>query len=90
VHLSAAVLDRYVGTYQVQGLGDLVITREDTTLWAQPTGQDRVLLQPTSETEFEVMGVEARITFQLDAGGNTTGLVIHQGDQEVRAAKVKP
>jgi hypothetical protein len=31
-----------------------------------------------------------QITFQRDAGGNTTGLVIHQGGQEIQAAKVKP
>ncbi|HSM17332.1 MAG TPA: DUF3471 domain-containing protein [Gemmatimonadales bacterium] len=87
VHLSQAVLDRHVGTYQVPGLGELVITREDTTLWAQPTGQDRVQLWPTSETEFYLTEAAVQITFRTDAGGNTTALVIHQGGQEIEAQR---
>jgi hypothetical protein len=90
VVLSEAVLDRYVGTYQVPGLGELYLTREGTTLWAQPTGQDRLQLWPTSETEFYLMEADVQITFQRDAAGNTTGLVIHQGGQEIQATKVKP
>jgi len=90
VHLSEAVLDQHVGAYQVPQLGELVITREDTTLWAQPAGQDRLQLWPTSETEFSLTEADVRITFRRDAGGNTTGLVIHQGGQEIEAQKVKP
>jgi hypothetical protein len=90
VHLSEAVLDRYVGTYQVPGLGELTVTREDTTLWAQPTGQDRIQLWPTSETTFYITEADVQITFRRDAGGNTTGLVIHQAGQEIEAQKMKP
>jgi hypothetical protein len=90
VVLSEAVLDRYVGTYQVPGLGELYVTHEGTTLWAQPAGQDRLQLWPTSETEFYLMEADVQITFQRDAAGNTTGLVIHQGGQEIQATKVKP
>jgi hypothetical protein len=90
VHLSPALLDRYVGTYQVPGLGALYVTREDTTLWAQPAGQDRVQLLPTSETEFYVVEADAQVTFQQDASGNITGLVIHQSGQEIEGPKVKP
>jgi hypothetical protein len=90
VVLSAAVLDRYVGTYQVPGLGELYITREGTTLWGAPAGQDRLQFWPTSETEFYIVEEPVQITFQRDAAGNTTGLVIHQGGQDIPAAKVKP
>ncbi len=90
LQLSAAVLDRYAGTYQVPGLGALYITREDTTLWAQPAGQDRFRLRPTSETEFSIEEADVQVSFRRDAAGNTTGLVIHQSGQEIPAAKVQP
>jgi hypothetical protein len=90
VVLSEAALDRYVGTYQVPGLGELYITREGTTLWGQPAGDDPVQLWPTSETEFYLMEADVQITFQRDATGNTTGMVIHQAGQEIQAANVKP
>jgi hypothetical protein len=87
VHLSEAILDRYVGTYEMPGLGELQITREDTTLWAQPTGQQRLQLTPTSETEFEIAEASVQITFEVGEDGETTGLVIHQAGQEIEAAK---
>jgi hypothetical protein len=89
VQLTAELLDRYVGTYQAPGLGELVLTREGTTLWAQPTGQSRVQVWPTSETEFYLKEAPVTITFELDSGGNVTGLVIDQGGQQVKAAKVQ-
>jgi hypothetical protein len=87
VHLSEVVLDRYTGTYEVPGLGELQITREDTTLWVQPTGQRRLQLMPTSETEFQLVEVDAQIVFQVNDDGETTGLVVHQDGQEIEAPK---
>jgi len=90
VQLSAEVLDRYVGTYEVQEMGlQLAVTREGMTLWAQPTGQSRLQLWPTSETEFYLKEAPVKITFELDDSGNATGLVIDQSGQQVRAAKAK-
>jgi hypothetical protein len=91
VHLSAADLDRFVGTYQISGFGELHVTREDTTLWLQAAGQDRVQLTPTSETEFTlVTQADVQITFERDAAGNTTAIVIRQSGREIRADKVNP
>jgi hypothetical protein len=90
VTLSQTVLQRYVGTYQAPELGELRVTSEGQTLWAQPAGQERVQLWPTSETEFYLMEADVQITFQRDASGTTTGLVIRQAGQEVRATKARP
>ena len=89
VHLTAEVLDRYVGTYELQGMGELMIAREDTTLWLQPGGGDRLQLVPTSETEFHLTQQDLTITFKRDANGNTTAMVISQMGQEVEIPKVK-
>ena len=89
VHLSADVLDRYVGTYQLQGMGALTVAREDTTLWLQPGGGNRLQLVPTSETEFHLPEADITVTFKRDANGNTTSMVINQMGQEMEAQKVK-
>jgi hypothetical protein len=91
VHLTAAQLDRYVGTYQLQGMGELLVTREDTTLWvAQSGGGDRLQMVPTSETEFYLREVEVTFTFERDADGNATSMVISQMGQQMEAPKVQP
>jgi hypothetical protein len=89
VQLTVALLDRYVGTYEAPGLGELVLTREGTSLWAQPTGQTRLQLWPTSETEFYLKEVPVTISFERDGSGNVTGLVIDQGGQQIKATRVK-
>jgi len=90
VHLTADILDRYVGTYRMQGMGELTVTRDDTTLWVQPTGGNPLQMVPTSETEFYLKDVEVTFTFKLDASGNVTSMVIHQMGQEMEAPKEKP
>ncbi len=90
VILTEEVLQRYVGTYQLPGMGALDVTREGTTLFLQPPGQDRLQLWPTSETEFYIEEADVRFTFQQDADGNFTGMVIHQAGQEIEAKKETP
>jgi len=91
VHVTAAQLDGYVGTYQLQGMGELMVTREDTTLWVeQSAGGPRLQMVPTSETEFYLREAEVAFTFKPDADGNTTAMVISQMGQEMEAPKVKP
>jgi hypothetical protein len=90
VRLSAELLDRYVGTYQLQGMGQFTVTREGTTLWLQVGGQNRLPLTPTSDTEFHLTEADVTITFKRDAGGATTAMAINQMGQEMEAQKVKP
>jgi len=49
-----------------------------------------VQLTPTSETEFTlVVQGDVQVTFERDAAGNTTAMVIRQSGREMRAEKVK-
>ncbi|NJD11504.1 MAG: DUF3471 domain-containing protein [Gemmatimonadetes bacterium] len=88
VQLTAALLDRYVGTYSAPGMGELVLTREGATLWAQPGGQGRVQLWPTSETTFFLKEAPVTTTIVRDDAGNVTGLLIDEGGEQIRAPKV--
>lgn len=83
------VLAKYVGEYQLAPNFSIVITLEGGALFAQPTAQPRLPLFAESETEFFLRVVDAQISFETDAAGAVTGLVLHQGGQNVPGRKVR-
>jgi serine-type D-Ala-D-Ala carboxypeptidase/endopeptidase len=82
------VLSRYVGKYQLAPQFILDITLKDNALYLQATGQPMVRLWPESETEFFLKEVDAQVTFVRDAQGNATAAVLHQGGQNLTAARM--
>jgi hypothetical protein len=89
VEVDVEILATYVGEYEVAPNLSFVITLEDDGLHVQPTGQNKAPIFPESETEFFFSVVDAQITFQRDDTGKVTGLVLHQGGQNVPGRKVK-
>jgi hypothetical protein len=82
-----AIYDGYVGQYELAPGFVLTVTREGDRLMTQATGQDRVEIFPSSETEYFLKVVDARITFVRGADGKVTGLVLHQGGRDTPAAR---
>jgi len=75
IALEPATLDRFVGEYDVRI--PIVITKENGSLWAQPTGNRRVQLFAKAPTEFFAKIADMHLSFTLDASGTVTGLVLH-------------
>src|SRR5690606_17519520 len=73
------VLERYVGRYELAPQFHIEVTRENDVLYAQATNEPRFRLFAASPTRFFLRVVEAEIEFTVDAAGNVTGLVLHQG-----------
>lgn len=71
--------DEYVGWYQLSPTMFLHITRNGSHYFSQLTGQPQAEIYPDSETEFFLMVAPAQISFDVDAQGRATGLVLHQG-----------
>ena len=88
VELSEAVLERYVGRYELQPGFVLAITREGSQLSAQATGQPAFEIFPTTETDFYVKVVDAQITFGSIEDGKATMLTLHQGGRSMPAPRV--
>ena len=59
------VLKRYVGRYDLMPNFIITITREDTHLFAQATGQLKIKIYPESAKEFFYEVIEARISFKI-------------------------
>lgn len=83
VPVDAAVLERYVGEYEMTPAFKITVTREGSRLFVQATGQPRLEIFAESESEFFLKAVDAQITFQKD------GLILHQGGMDQKAKKVK-
>ncbi len=91
VEVSDAVLDRYVGRYQLTP--QVVATFErgegEGFLTTQLTGQPSVRAYPSSETRFFLRSVEAEIEFEVDAAGEVVAMVLYQEGQTQRAQRIR-
>jgi D-alanyl-D-alanine carboxypeptidase len=65
----------------------LSVTREGDRLMTQATGQQKVEIFPSSDTEFFLKVVDARITFVKDPDGKVNQLVLRQNGREMPARR---
>lgn len=89
VSVPEAILETYVGEYEVRPERFMTITLENGALYTQLTGQQKFQLFAESETEFFLKVVDAQLTFTKDAAGVVTGAVLYQNGNERPARKVK-
>jgi hypothetical protein len=81
-------LDRLVGSYELAPTATMRITVVGTQLQSQLGPQPVVPLFAASETVFFPRVVDAELTFELDASGTATALVLRQNGQTMRAPRV--
>jgi hypothetical protein len=80
--------DKYVGYYQLGPSTIFTISRDGAHYFSRLTGQLDVELFPESETKFFATVVRAQISFDTDAAGRVTGLVLHQNGLEQPAPRI--
>jgi CubicO group peptidase (beta-lactamase class C family) len=89
IALDPALLDRYVGQYDLAPGMSLTVTRAGDRLMAQVTGQPQLEIFPESETQFFYKAVDAQVEFVRDPAGVVVSLIVHQGGRDVPAKKVR-
>jgi CubicO group peptidase (beta-lactamase class C family) len=87
VAVDPAILASYAGTYELAPGFVLTVTSDGGRLFAEATGQSKVELFATSETEFFLKVVDARIVFVRNASGVVESLVLHQNGREIPAKR---
>ncbi len=85
--VSEAVLESYVGVYEIQPGFTITILRDGQHLFEQATGQSKFELFSKTTTEFYLKVVEARITFNL-IDGRVESLTLSQNGQKINGKKV--
>lgn len=89
VAVEAAVLDAYVGEYELAPEFVITIRRAGEGIALQATAQPQVTLDARSETRFTVREVPAAVEFQRDESGAVTGLVLDQGGRRMPARRIR-
>jgi hypothetical protein len=87
IMLPAGQLPEYVGDYALAPAVGLNVAVQDGRLAVQVTGQSRITVYASAKDKFFYTVVDAQITFQRDAQGRVSGLVLHQGGRDFAAAK---
>lgn len=89
IAVEPAVLDRYVGRYQLAPNFFIAITREGNHLWLQATGQGKNEMFAEAPNGFFLKSVDAQVTFVSDGTAPATKLVLHQNGMDVPGKRVE-
>ena len=93
VTLDNATLDKHIGIYKLDEKTNRTVTREGNQLFIQRTGGGKGPISAASATEFFLPNSFTTFTFETDADGETTHLVVSQAsgtDKSPRVAKLPP
>lgn len=85
--VTAAILAKYVGVYELAPGFNLVVTLEGGNLMLQATGQPKFQLFEESETKFFLKVVDAEIDFVKNDRNEVTSLMLHQGGRDMKGTK---
>jgi pimeloyl-ACP methyl ester carboxylesterase len=85
-----AELEKYVGRYQVTGFPIVfTLTATDGKLAVEAAGAGKTDIELVSGEHYRMKGTAVTLTFQKDAGGRVTGMIIHQAPgMDVPAEKI--
>jgi CubicO group peptidase (beta-lactamase class C family) len=81
-------LEAFVGRYELAPTFILSFFVEDGKLLTQATGQSKLSLTADSATEFSVVGVPARVAFEMD-GAKAKAVTLYQGGREMKAKRIE-
>jgi hypothetical protein len=94
VTLTQEILDQYAGKYQLTEKADGVkatIVRDGGHLVITfPFRPQPLVLEPISETEFDMPHTDGHFTFQKDSQGHVTGVLFRIGDGKRELKKLAP
>ena len=89
IKVDPKIFDGYAGRYQLAPNFILTVTREGDHLFAQATGQSKFELFAESEKDYFLKVTDAQVTFETDASGRATGLVLHQLGANLPAKRIE-
>jgi tetratricopeptide (TPR) repeat protein len=84
-----AILESYIGIYELMPSFKITITKEGTQMKAQATGQPIADIYPKSNDEFYLKVVPAQIIFIKDENGKIESLTLFQNGQELNGKKIE-
>lgn len=89
VEVAEALLEKYVGEYEIQPGFSIVFTRDGARLFTQATGQPKFEVFAESETTFFLKVVDAKVEFVADPDGKVNKMILYQGGQKIEGKRVR-
>ena len=89
IELDPKIYKDYVGRYQLNEEVAVSITRDDSRLFVQATGQAKIEIFPEKKDEFFLKVADIQISFVRSGEGQVTELIVHQGGQDTLAKKIE-
>jgi CubicO group peptidase (beta-lactamase class C family) len=83
-----AILQSYIGSYELMPEFIIEITKEGSQLKAQATGQPVIDIFPQSENVFYLKVVDAKLTFNKNEAGAVESATLLQGGRELTGQKM--
>ena len=83
-----AIFDRYVGNYQLAPVVSVIVTRQGNRFFSQVTGEPPFELFAESEKVYFLKAADAELTFESDATGKPTTLLMRANGVTHRAPRV--
>jgi len=83
VKVSDAILETYVGKYELKPGFVLAVTKEGNQLKTQATGQPAFDIFPKSENEFYIKAFNAQLAFYKNEDGGVDSVTLFQGGREI-------
>lgn len=89
IAVSEAVLDRYVGEYEIRTGFTFTVSRERGRLFLQATGQEKVEMFAESETKFFLKVNDAEFEFSRDHAGGVASVTLRQSGRMIVAKRMQ-
>lgn len=86
----AESVKEFLGNYPLAPSFIIAVTAEGGQIFLQGTGQPRVSLNRIAADRYGVKDVEAEVSFERDAAGKITALILHQNGMDQRAPWTAP
>lgn len=86
--INKALLDKYIGSYELQPGYALNIRKEDDSLFLKVTGQDEVPMTRITNTRFDVKDFGFTIVFEPQNGESISAIKLFQGEEFVEAKRI--
>jgi CubicO group peptidase (beta-lactamase class C family) len=83
------LFDGYVGRYELVPNFIITVTHEGVHLFVQATGQPKFEVYAEGPKDYFLKVVDAQITFETDALGRASTLVLHQNGMDQRAKRIE-
>ena len=87
--VDTGVFDRYVGRYQLAPAVILTVGRQGSRFFTQFTGEPPFELFAASEHDYFLKAADADFTFESDAAGKATGVVLRLNGATLRAPRIE-